>query len=578
MKQWLRRSLKNQLTVFILIVVLIPICLLGLFSYFTTINVSKERASISGESSINQLQDAMEFIVNDIENMSVFLIGNHTVQNYLSEKGDLVKQQRDIYGFLSNLAFPKKYIENILIIPFNGNPNIATNLTTLDKDYKFNDITKNKWWSNKETNQSLKGQKETISMTRFIRSTKNYKPLGYLSISLDQSVIREYLNSIDLEWKGSIFIMNNGKVLAENRDGATDDLDLSKLSTFIKDRDSDENFVFEFAQKKATVFTKEIPSVNWNLVEVIPFEEYSSQNRYFLWLTVYSVILAALLVTCLVIFFISKVFRPLTALTESIKRSNPGENLKTVDSYTDNEIGELIRSYNELNDRIVALMDKVKKSESLKRQVDLLALQSQINPHFLYNTLASVHWIALSTKSYDISRVVSSLSNFLRFSLNKGNEYCTVEQEVGSLIHYLVIQKIRYPNSFQMDLSIPDEIKQNLTLKLILQPLIENSINHGFFPLNDHYGMIHVTAKEQDGYMLFSVEDNGIGMTDEKVKGLNEQFIEDQDTEVVIGKNYGLRNVNLRLILHFGRASRLNIASKINKGTIVSFSVPIKGR
>ncbi|MFB1049860.1 sensor histidine kinase [Paraliobacillus sp. JSM ZJ581] len=577
MKKWFRRSLKNQLTVFILMVVLIPVCLLGIFAYVMTIQVSKERAAISGQSSIDQLQDTIEFIVSDIENISVFLIGHQSVQDYLGEKENLIAQQRDIYGFLSNLAFSKRYIENIKITPINGNATIATSLIAEDIKIETDHMTKGQWWSVKEKNQTLDGRKEMITLTRPIRSTYNYELAGYLSISLSQEVITEYLDSIDLEWSGSVLIMNDGQVLAQNTNPAPMELDMGELSDSVENWDSDQSFVYQFASERATVFTRKIPSVNWELVEVIPFKEYSSQNQYVLSLTTYFVALAAILITSLVIFFISKVFKPLTSLTKSIQKSNPGDRIQTVVSYSDNEIGDLITSYNDLNQRIATLMDEVKKNESIKRTLDLQALQSQINPHFLYNTLASVHWIALSTKSHDIVKVVSHLSEFLRFSLNKGNEYCTVEQEVGNLIHYLEILKVRYPDSFELNLAIPDELKQHVMLKLVLQPLIENSINHGFFSIDDHYGILDVIATERDGCMFFEVRDNGIGIPEEKVKELNDQFVNDQHTEVVVGKNYGLRNVNLRLMLHFGESSGLYIESEVNKGTVISFSTPIKG-
>lgn len=268
----------------------------------------------------------------------------------------------------------------------------------------------------------------------------------------------------------------------------------------------------------------------------------------------------------------------MTFLTKSIQKASPGNSIATIDLYSNNEIGELVGSYNELNSRISDLMQEVKKNESMKRELDMQALQSQINPHFLYNTLASIHWIALSSKAYDISKVVSSLSTFLRFSLNKGKSYCTVEQEVGHLLHYLEIQKIRYPDSFKIDLSISDEIKQNLILKLVLQPLIENSIIHGFFSLENHYGIIKVTANRRGDFMDFIIEDNGVGIPMKKINELREQFISDQESEGIIGKNYGIRNVNLRLILNYGKESRLHISSEQKKGTTVSFSVSIKGR
>ncbi|GEN56384.1 histidine kinase [Halolactibacillus alkaliphilus] len=577
MKKWFRRSLKNQLTVFILAAVLIPLCLLGVFAYEMTIQASKERAAISGQSSINQLQDTLDFIVSDIENISVFLIGHQSVQEYLGKEGDFIAQRRDISGFLSNLAFSKPYIENIKITPINGNAVIATSVLDEGLPLETNHMTNGQWWSVKENNNTTAGKREMITLTRPIRSTYNFKLIGYLSISLSQEVITEYLDSIDFEWNVSILIENEGRLLAENNGGKHSDIDIMNLSDYINNRNSEESFVYQMANEKATIFTRKVPSVNWNIIGVIPFREYSSQNRYVLWLTTYSVLIAIVLITSLVVFFIAKVFKPLTSLTESIQNSNPGECINTVVSYSNNEIGDLIISYNSLNERIEILMDEVKKNESIKRTLDLQALQSQINPHFLYNTLASVHWIALSTKSYDIVKVVSHLSDFLRFSLNKGNEYCTIEQEVGNLIHYLEILKIRYPNSFQLNLTIPEKLKQCTMLKLVLQPLIENSINHGFFAVENYYGVIDVIAKEQGQYIQFEVKDNGIGISEQKLKELNQQFDYDQNSEVVVGKNYGLRNVNLRLILHFGEQSKLHIKSEVNKGTVISFSTPIKG-
>ncbi|WP_066189642.1 sensor histidine kinase [Gracilibacillus timonensis] len=577
MKKWFHRSLKNQLTVFILVVVLIPVGLLGLFSYFMTVQVSKERAVVSGQGSINQLEDTMTFIIDDIENISVFLIGHQAVQDYLSHEGDLYAERREISGFLSNLAFSKRYIENIVITPINNNERIATSITTTEPELDKEDMAEGNWWSVKERNDTLDGKRDMITLIRPVRSTHNFRLLGYLTISLSQEVLAEYLNSIDLEWNGSVLIMNEEKVLAANKQEATADLDVRTLSEQVQKWTNKDSFIYESAKQKATVFTRNLPEVNWSLVQVIPFQEYSSQNRYVLWLTIYAVILAVILITSLVIFFIAKVFKPLTSLKDSIQKSTPGEKMKAVISNEDNEIGDLITSYNDLNARIAMLMDEVRKNESLKRTVDMQALQSQINPHFLYNTLASVHWIALSTKSNDIAKVVSHLSSFLRFSLNKGNEYCTVEQEVGNLVHYLEILKIRYPNSFQLHLDIPEEVKQYAMLKLVLQPLIENSITHGFFSVDDYDGNIELAIRKEGSNLFFVVRDNGTGISTESLDQIKQQFKEDQETEVVVGKNYGLRNVNLRLILHYGIRSGLQIDSKQQGGTVVYFSIPIQG-
>lgn len=145
-----------------------------------------------------------------------------------------------------------------------------------------------------------------ITLTRPIRSTDDYELIGYLSISLNQQVIEEYLNTSDLEWNGSVFILKDGKVLAENQKDATKSINPSILGTFINKKPSNGSFTYEISKEKVTIFLKKISKVGWDLVEIIPFQEYSSQNRYFLWLTVYSVILAGVLVTGLVIFLFQK--------------------------------------------------------------------------------------------------------------------------------------------------------------------------------------------------------------------------------------------------------------------------------
>lgn len=561
-----------------LVTVLIPIGLLGVLSYFITTHLSKERATISGESSIQQLQNTLEFIINDVGNMSIFLIGNQEVQEYLQKEENVLYGRRDIYGFLSNLVLSKKYIDNVLIEPLNGNQNISTDSVIGMGKNTYEEAPLGNWWVVKNHKATLYGPQEMITLTRPIRSTNTYELIGYLSISLNQQVIEEYLRSIESEWSSAVFLMMDESVLAENGNGTTEHIDLPKLSELIREEKNGGTIMYDSPKEKSIVFTKKIPVVGWDLISVTPYKEFSSQNRYFIWLTAYAIFIAGALIIFLVLFFITKVFRPLSALTQSIKNSTPGDSIATIDSYADNEIGDLIGNYNKLNDRISILMNEVKKKEHLKRELDLQALQNQINPHFLYNTLASIHWIALSSKAYNISKVVSSLSSFLRFSLNKGNEYCTVEQEIGHLHHYVDIQKIRYPDSFKVELSIEESIKQHWMLKLVLQPLIENSIIHGFFPQDNHYGVIRVTAVKKGEQIDFSIKDNGVGMPSSKVDELNKQFAEDRNREGVVGKNYGIRNVNLRLLLHYGEAAQLHISSKEQEGTEIRFAITMKGR
>lgn len=572
MKKWFHRSLKNQLIIFMHIAVIIPIFVLGSVTYISTVQVSKDRAEISGASSLKQLQTSLNFIIDDLLSMSIFLIGNRDVQDYLEFENNTPRQRSNINGFLFNLAYSKEYIANITINTLNTNPSISTEVILEEENVSYN-RDDNKWWTYPAYDQTYDGSKERITMTRPIRSMNNFKIIGYLSISLNQEYLEEHLNSVDLEWNGFVLLLKDRDILASSNNYKINQSDIQQLQKNIHDHEA--FFKHKINGQESTVFSVNLSSVDWNLIGIIPYQEYSSQNRYLLWLTVFTIIIASLFISFLVLFFVPKVLNPLSVLTKSLKKAKPGEKIDQVPLHSQNEIGNLIDSYNQLNERISSLMLRVKKGESLKRQVDLQALQNQINPHFLYNTLASIHWIALSSGSTDISRMVSSLSTYLRFSLNKGNEFCTIEQEIDHLLQYVQIQSIRFPDAFAVNLNIPNEIKQHNILKLLLQPLIENCILHGIGQEDDPKLNINVLVHKKSGVIYFSVKDDGVGISKEMIAKLTQQFIDDELKEVVVGQNYGLRNVNLRLILHYGISARLRIQSLDNSGTEVQFSIPI---
>lgn len=557
-----------------LIAVILPIFILGSVTYLSTVQVSKDRAEISGASSLKQLQTSLNFIVDDVLSMSIFLIGSRDVQDYLEIDGTTPRQRSNINGFLFNLAYSKKYIANITIESLNTNPSITTKVIPEEGKAPY-DRDDNKWWTYRTYDHTYDGRREVITMTRPIRSMNNFSLIGYLSISLDQEYLEEHLNSIDLEWSGFVLLLKDQDILAGSKNYEISQTDIQQLEKNITDSDQVSSFNHKINEKESTVFSVNLSSVDWNLIGVIPYKEYSSQNRYLLWLTVFTIIIASLFVSFLVLLSVPKVLKPLSVLTRSLKKAKPGEKIDHVSSHAQNEIGNLIDSYNQLNNRIASLMVRVKNSESLKRQVDLQALQNQINPHFLYNTLASIHWIALSSGSTDISRMVSSLSTYLRFSLNKGNEFCTIEQEIDHLLQYVQIQKIRFPDIFTINLAIPNEIKQHHILKLLLQPLIENSILHAGSRADNPRIRIDVSAREEQASIHFTIKDNGVGISKKKITELNQQFRIDGSKELVIGQNYGLRNVNLRLILYYGKSARLRILSPNGGGTMIQFSIPL---
>lgn len=205
-----------------------------------------------------------------------------------------------------------------------------------------------------------------------------------------------------------------------------------------------------------------------------------------------------------------------------------------------------------LNEQLIRLQLK-------EREAELRALQAQIKPHFLYNTLDSIYWMAVLQNNHDIAKMAISLSESFKLSLNNGKEFIPVAKELEHIQHYMTIQNMRHNNRFQYIQKVDPALMDKEILKLLLQPLVENAIYHGLEPKVGK-GTVRLTGKIESGFITFTIEDDGVGM---------------EDLEA-IEKGYGLRNVRERLSLYYGVDSRFTISSEVNRGTRVEIRFPME--
>jgi two-component system, sensor histidine kinase YesM len=239
------------------------------------------------------------------------------------------------------------------------------------------------------------------------------------------------------------------------------------------------------------------------------------------------------------------------------------------------EITELGMSFNIMIGKIKELLDsKIKEQENLKK-AELRALQAQINPHFLYNTLDTIIWMAESKKTDQVIKIVSALSNFFRISLSKGMDWITIGEELERIKNYLTIQKMRYRDILDFKIEANDGVAENTILKLILQPLVENALYHGIKNKRQG-GTIVVRAMRKGGDEIqLEVEDNGIGFTTEKLAQLRAE-LEDDSGDIKLESGFGIGNVNKRIRLYYGKPYGLSIQSEYNTGTRVTLVIPAK--
>ncbi|QMV40003.1 sensor histidine kinase [Cohnella cholangitidis] len=578
MRHWMSLSLGRKLSIMIMVSTLVPLLSLGAFTYLISSNVTEEKIKQSGIDTLEQMEGKLRFVIGDIENISMFLIGQSDIQQYLSQSEENEELKGRILNLMLNLSSSKKYILNITVYPKKFNTPLSNSTiysSNLDDLINLYDV-KEKMWTGIYTISNYSGKHQVISFIRPLRSIYTYENLGWMVISLDETFISEYWSEPHLgDGRGQVALLNEtGNVLSSTeREWLTqpfDEIFPGATSRILSGKQGETDF--GEGQDRKTILYYHQPITDWTLVGTIPNDLYSSQNRFILLLTAIAVVIMVVINAGLVLFVIQRVTNPLRVLTRLLTKVNPDGPMPTYYSSSRDEIGRLGESYNMLGSHIKELKQQFIRDEARKKEADIRALQAQINPHFLYNTLSSIHWMALRTEDRRIADMVGALSDFLQFSLNKGSEYCPVHQEIAHIRNYAQVQSIRYPNKFEVDINVDPALNDKIMLKLLLQPLLENAMIHGIQKKTGK-GTIGIYLEQSGHSMNVLVIDDGIGMEEHRLQYVRD-IIGQTDGSYSPGASYGLRNVNERLRLHYGPMSRLTIESRLHAGTRISFTIP----
>lgn len=262
--------------------------------------------------------------------------------------------------------------------------------------------------------------------------------------------------------------------------------------------------------------------------------------------------------------------RPIRKLGEVTDQVAKGNLAVRSDVEAGAEVGILSESLNTMIDKINELLEQVKKEQIRLRKAEFELLQSQINPHFLYNTLDAIVWLAEAGEQKKVVNMVGSLSDFFRTSLNQGKDIITVREELQHVRSYLEIQQVRYQDILQYEIHVPEKLDKYLIPKITIQPLVENALYHGIKNKRGS-GKIVISGKKEEEYFLIRIEDNGIGIREERLEEVRNGIKRRTLTENAI---YGLYNVNERIRLNFGEPYGISIESTYGEGTVVSILLP----
>ena len=415
-----------------------------------------------------------------------------------------------------------------------------------------------------------KGYYWVISLSRMVEITDGGDSrAGVLLVDMDYSSISRMMDQINTENSGQYFYLcdSNGEIIYHPRqiqisDGIFDEN--NQTAAGYKEGVYDE--VFNGEHRK--VLVNSISYTGWKLVGVIPYSTFTHgmvNIRYFIMMLILLMAMMLAFVNRLVSVWISS---PILKLNDSVKDYEAGEKPKIYIGGSQ-EIRHLGYSIQSSYEQIDDLMKKIVLEQNERRKSELDALQSQINPHFLYNTLESITWMVEGERNDEAAFMISQLAKLFRISLSKGRTVITIKDELQHAQSYMNIQKVRYKNSFAVVFDVDEEIYSYCTVKLVLQPILENAISYGVSAM-DEGGEIRITGRREEGTVILAVTDNGIGMSEEEVR-----FVLTDSTRVPKhGSGVGLVNVNNRVQLLFGKEYGLKVESEPDEGTVVSIVIP----
>ena len=409
-----------------------------------------------------------------------------------------------------------------------------------------------------------------ISLSRAVEVTDEGKATqALLLINLNYMYFEEIFSNVNLGNGGYVYLTNDyGDIIwhpKQNEIYSGRFKEDNKYAATLKDGITVENL----SGKNLTLNVRTIGYTGWKLVGVTPSAALGVDGIKFRFFVLFVADLFLFLLAMINAFISDKISNPIKRLDGSVREIESGNLDVEIVPSGSYEVEHLGKSIKNMLGRIKVLMSDLVAEHNAKRKSEFDTLQSQINPHFLYNTLDIIVWMIENENSDKAVNIVTALAKFFRISLSKGKNIITVKDEVEHVRNYLMIQNMRFKNRFEYSIDVDEEVLSYSSLKLMLQPLVENAIYHGM-EFMDGDGEIDVKVFKEDDSLYFTITDNGLGMSEDMVETLlSKDFVPSKK-----GSGIGVKNVNERIKLYFGSEYGLKVESEPDEGTKITIHLP----
>lgn len=583
-------TIRSKVIIVFFVLIFVPLIILAFVTYNRVARDYKADTMYAANQAFEQAVGYIEFKTSTLISSSDYIHYSQDVQTILKREREVIEadqlQQYKDNLFLERMIYSLKNDQDVFRVTLY----VADWLSYSNQGYYFNTISafettesynrlknyrgKVVWMPPYEVpDQNNKFRRvEVIPVIRKIRDIENLdRVLGYMEVSLRQSTIEAIVDKADTTNLGGTYLINDRQELLAGKLTADQGL-LNSVMEFVKGKTSDSSkgdwLSLDKEGEKLLLRYSEIDQTDWYLVTAIPEKEILTSAIEIRNFIVFLYIFGGSIAYAMAMFLSKSLTDRIHRLSEQMVEVQRGKLDIVSEDDSQDELGQLSKSFNYMLEQLRHFFKKTYEAGQEIKSAELKALQAQINPHFLYNTLDMINWKAMDKKAPEITEISQALAKFYKLSLSKGKDIISLRDELNHVSQYIKIQNMRYENKIEYHVEVDEEILECRLPKIILQPLVENAIMHGIFRGEVSDGRIVVSCWLEDSDLVLEVTDNGMGMSQEEI-----------DAVLSFGNTgeshgYGVKNIHDRIRLLYGSEYGLTYMSEIGKGTTVIIRIP----
>ncbi|WP_261305630.1 cache domain-containing sensor histidine kinase [Paenibacillus andongensis] len=579
-RKWLYNAkLRHKIMVTYLLLIMIP---LGFYQFIASDKMSAiiiNHVTYSAKQGFDQTYSFLSYRVQRIAETTNILVSNTTISDILMDTSITQNINRELQDY-SNLKQLLRSMQDsldisrvILYVPkafifANESENFLPLDQTVDSPCfaRLNELhAKYLWCSPPELGSQATHDNSSLYVVRSILDPNNYSvPIGQLRVDVQAETLRSMLKKANVVKKSATFLVDQNHQIVL----ASEPITLTDLDFTLPDIASDA-VTMNWQSNNNYYLYRQLPS-NWGMVTVIPLDEVVQQSHELRNDLLVILLIVSGIAYLLAYLFSFSVTRRISQLTSRLRDVQKGNLIALAQTQGKDEIGELIQTYNYMIEQISSMNKEHYRLGQEVKNAELKALQSQINPHFLYNTLDLINWMADSGLNTDIKKVVKALARFYKVSLSSGKDIISLREELKHVSFYVQIQNIRFENKIDFQIHVPEELLDCAIPKITLQPIVENAILHGILGRTHREGTITISGARVNDNIHLIVKDDGVGMRATQV----EDIMTGTSRSKISGSGYGVKNVIERIRHYFGEPANLTYRSVPGEGTEVEITIP----